>query len=112
MATMIAMQLKEPTPQENTHNWDHMAARLHARVQSNGVYRAQITGISDVLAQEGKRMSLWVDTRTEPALVHLIHADERDYQEEVGYFSIEGTKEDPENENNICQQGQLKCQST
>ncbi|OUV17952.1 MAG: hypothetical protein CBC46_01930, partial [Verrucomicrobiaceae bacterium TMED86] len=76
--TMIAMQLKEPTPQENTQNWDHMAARLHARVQSNGVYRAQITGISDVLAQEGKRMSLWVDTRTEPALVHLIHADERD----------------------------------
>ena len=76
--TLVAMQLKESAAADAEQDWDHMAARLHARVQSNGVYRAQVAGVSDILAAQGNRVSFWVDTRTEPALVHLIHADERD----------------------------------
>ena len=72
------MQLKESAAGDAELDWDHMAARLHARVQSNGVYRAQVAGVSDILAAQGNRVSFWVYTRTEPALVHLIHADERD----------------------------------
>ena len=76
--TLVAMQLKESPSQTVEHDFTHMAARLHARVCSTGIYRAQVAGISDVLAQQGKRVSFWVDARTAHAQVHLIHADERD----------------------------------